>query len=122
MKSVVNLESLSFEMLLARFRHHVNGRIQNGEFTERGLARILGISQPQVHNVLKGARRVQPHFADRFLTKFGISVLDLLQDPELYAEVEFRKGQAGRSLDTNPVPRKPVGRQLLERADQKKFS
>jgi plasmid maintenance system antidote protein VapI len=121
MKSVLDQESPSFEELLARFRDHVNGRIRNGECTERGLARILGISQPQVHNVLKGARKLQPRFADRFLTKFGISILDLLQDSELYAEIERRKGQRGRSLEPNLTSRKPVGRQLFERADLEKL-
>jgi len=108
-------------MLLSRFRDHVNERIQNGECTERGLARILGISQPQVHNVLKGARRLQPRFADRFLTKFGMSLLDLLQDSELYAEIDYRKDK-GVSRESSLPPRKPAGRQLFEQADQEKLS
>jgi hypothetical protein len=50
------MEKISFEALLERLIFAVNARIKNGEYTERGLARILGISQPQMHNVLKGAR------------------------------------------------------------------
>ena len=59
-------------------------RINNGHFTERGLARILGISQPQLHNVMKGKRRLQTELADRILDKFGLDVLDLIDALEFY--------------------------------------
>lgn len=59
-------------------------RINNGHFTERGLARILGISQPQLHNVMKGKRRLQTELADRILDKFGLSVLDLIDALNFY--------------------------------------
>lgn len=58
-------------------------KIRNGEFTERGLARILGVSQPQLHNVLKGARPLKPEFADCLLRYFKIGVLDLVEAREL---------------------------------------
>jgi transcriptional regulator with XRE-family HTH domain len=73
---------ITFGVLQARLIVFVNNRIKNGDFTERGLARILGISQPQLHNVLKGARKLNPDLADRLLGKFGIDVRDLIQPPE----------------------------------------
>jgi plasmid maintenance system antidote protein VapI len=119
-KSVLKQESLSFEALLGRLKAHVNGRIQNGECTERGLARILGISQPQVHNVLKGVRRLQPQFADRFMEKFGISVLDLLQHSELSAGRNARRGHLDRLESASPATRKPAARQLFERPNRER--
>jgi transcriptional regulator with XRE-family HTH domain len=82
--------SVTFEALRARLIVFVNNRIQKGDITERGLARILGISQPQLHNVLKGARRLQPEIADRLMRKFSISILDLLEDAEIVAEAQMR--------------------------------
>lgn len=70
-------------------------RIQNGEYTERGLARLLGISQPQIHHVLKGIRRLQPEFADRIMARFGVTVLDLLEDGELNTELKIRQSRPG---------------------------
>jgi plasmid maintenance system antidote protein VapI len=72
-----------FAVLQARLIRFLNLRIQNGDFTERGLARILGISQPQVHNVLKGARKLTPELADHLMCRFDMSVLDLLESAEL---------------------------------------
>ena len=67
-------------MLIALLKTRVN----NGHFTERGLARILGISQPQLHNVMKGKRRLQIDLADRILEKFGLDVLDLIDALQFY--------------------------------------
>ncbi|MGH9640704.1 MAG: hypothetical protein ACRD3Y_11620, partial [Bryobacteraceae bacterium] len=68
----------------------IRRRISNGEFTERGLARMAGISQPQVHNFLKGARRLSPEFADRLMLHFGIGILDLFDTPELLEQISAR--------------------------------
>ena len=92
MKSVLN-GVVTFGALQARLSAFVNMRIHNGEFTERGLARLLGISQPQIHHVLKGTRRLQPEFADRVMARFGVTVLDLLQETELRTELESRQSK-----------------------------
>ena len=34
----------------------LRARVRNGELTERGLARLVGVSQPHIHNVLKGSK------------------------------------------------------------------
>jgi plasmid maintenance system antidote protein VapI len=84
------MEKISFQALLERVIFAVNLRIKNGEYTERGLARILGISQPQMHNVLKGARTLHTDLADRLLWKLGISVLHLFNADELSEELRAR--------------------------------
>ena len=84
---------VTFGVLQARLIRLVNARIQNGDFTERGLARILGISQPQVHNVLKGARRLRPELADRLIANLEITVLDLLAAAELKREMVQRPSE-----------------------------
>jgi hypothetical protein len=81
---------VTFELLGERLLAFVRLRIKNGEYTERGLARILGISQPQMHNVLKGVRGLRPALADRFLRKFGITALELLSDAELDEAISTR--------------------------------
>jgi hypothetical protein len=53
-------------------------RVKNGEFTERGLAKLTGLSQPHLHNVLKGARRMSPSMSDLLLRFLHRSVLDLV--------------------------------------------
>jgi hypothetical protein len=53
-------------------------RVRNGELTERGLAKLLGISQPHLHNVLKGTRCLSVEMCDRFLAQLRLSTLDLV--------------------------------------------
>ena len=75
-------QQIKFALLKQRLLQLTNRRIRNGEFTERGLARILGLSQPQVHNVLKGARRLSSDTADLLMSKLGVSLLDLISPSE----------------------------------------
>ncbi len=51
-------------------------RVRAGEFTERGLARIAGVSQPHMHNVLKGIRALSPDSADRLLRALRLTIPD----------------------------------------------
>ena len=127
MESVLS-QRVTFRELQTRLIAFVNMRIQNGEYTERGLARLLGISQPQMHHVMKGTRRLQPEFADRLMSRFGVSVLDLLQEAELTAELGARQShltdvrwyvamtsapeRAGATPDSFSRGRKPAGRCL----------
>lgn len=71
----VMLVSTLFLHLIA----HVQGRIRRGEFTERALARRAGISQPHLHNVLKGKREMSPRTADALLRELGIGVVELIE-------------------------------------------
>ncbi|MBZ5594381.1 MAG: helix-turn-helix domain-containing protein [Acidobacteriia bacterium] len=82
-----------FELLQIRLIAHVQQRVQRGELTERGLARHTGISQPHLHNMLKGARVLSPQMADLLLHHLHITLLDLLDADELAAHQ--RTGQPG---------------------------
>jgi transcriptional regulator with XRE-family HTH domain len=83
LESNISYWAPTFRGLQTRLITFVNARIQNGEFSERSLARQLGLSQPQLHNVLKGARKLQTALADAFLTHFGISIKDLMIEEEM---------------------------------------
>lgn len=78
---------MSFEMLRCRLLQHLRARIQNGELTERSLARLSRISQPHIHNVLKGAKTLSTEFEDRILAALKISILDLFSTEELRMHV-----------------------------------
>src|SRR5688572_10422469 len=54
-------------------------RVRNGELTERGLAKLVGVSQPHIHNVLKGTRLLSMNLADQILTHLNLSVFDLVE-------------------------------------------
>ena len=91
MESLLAPSQVTFDVLRTRLVQQVRLRINQGEFTERGLSRILGISQPQTHNVLKGARGLQIQLADRILAKLGLSAMDLLSEGELEAALLLKK-------------------------------
>jgi plasmid maintenance system antidote protein VapI len=93
---------VTFDVLGARLIQLVKVRINNGEFTERGLARLLGISQSQTHNVLKGARKLQMHLADRILMKLGLSAVDLLNDGELDAALRRKMTDWDKEIAAAP--------------------
>lgn len=69
---------MTFRGMLNGVAEEIRRRVQNGEITERGLARAAGLSQPHVHNVLKGARVMSPDSADRLVRALGLSATDLL--------------------------------------------
>jgi len=46
--------------------------VRSGQFTERSLARYLGVSQPHLHNVLCGVRALTFDFADHAISKLDI--------------------------------------------------
>jgi len=63
--------------LLEAVRREAVKRIHNGETTERALAQRIGLSQPQMHHVLKRARTLKPEVADLLIAQLGISVASL---------------------------------------------
>jgi plasmid maintenance system antidote protein VapI len=89
-ESTFRSRNATFEELQQRLARLVRARIGNGEFTERGLARMTGISQPQIHNFLKGARKLSPEFADRLMLCFGLGILDLFETGELLEQAATR--------------------------------
>jgi transcriptional regulator with XRE-family HTH domain len=73
---------MSFHDLHQRLVRHLNRRVRTGELSERGVAKRAGISQPHVHNVLKGSRLLSWQSADALLRELQLDVLDLLDDDE----------------------------------------
>jgi transcriptional regulator with XRE-family HTH domain len=79
-----------FELFQNRLLQKLRMRMRNGELTERSLARLIGVSQPHVHNVLKGARILSPEIADLILRKLGMSLLDLIEADEFETAMAAR--------------------------------
>jgi hypothetical protein len=67
------------QLLLQELRQ----RVRSGAATERGLARLSGISQPHLHNVLKGKRKLSLSKADGVLHHLQIDLLQLIESEEL---------------------------------------
>jgi plasmid maintenance system antidote protein VapI len=99
---------LSFSLLQDRLLAHIRLRLFNGELTERRLARMIGVSQPHIHNVLKGVRSLTPEVADLLLSGLGLSVLDLLETREAGALIEDRQFSGDRA-PMAPVTPTPLG-------------
>jgi transcriptional regulator with XRE-family HTH domain len=73
---------MTFHDLHGALIHHLNQRVQSGEITERGLARRTGISQPHIHNTLKGKRLFSWKNADAILRELDLDLLDLINRGE----------------------------------------
>ena len=69
---------MTFELLLFRLRELLKEKVKNGELTERGMARSTGISQPHLHNILKGIRALPPELADQLLILAGLNLFNLI--------------------------------------------
>jgi plasmid maintenance system antidote protein VapI len=74
---------MNFSEIQERLTEHLRERIRSGEVTERGLARITNISQPHIHNVLKGKRVLSPEMADQVLQRLRLDLVDLLEPAEM---------------------------------------
>ena len=110
----------------------LRARVRNGQLTERGLARLTGISQPHMHNLLKGVRTMSPEIGDRILYHLRLSTLDLIdsitlrkhvaaneQDASAYSYLPLLEGRVGpghpwpslvESYERFPVPLSTVAR------------
>ena len=74
---------MNFKELRGRFIAHLRQRVRTGELTERGLARISGVSQPHIHNVLKGKKLLSAEMCDEVLRQLGMDLLDLMRPEDL---------------------------------------
>ena len=72
---------MNFKHLEQRFLCELRDRVRSGAVTERGLTRLVGVSQPHIHNVLKGKRFFSLEKADQVLRSLGLDVLDFI-DPD----------------------------------------
>ena len=95
---------MEFTLLKTRLVAHIRARVRSGELTERGVARLTGISQPHLHNVLKGTRILSTGMADRVLRGLKLCLFDLLEPHEWRAHggesvpVPLLEGQVGPCL------------------------
>jgi antitoxin component HigA of HigAB toxin-antitoxin module len=62
---------------------HLHALVRSGDATERGLARVTGVSQPHMHNVLKGKRLLSMDMADQVLARLHLDLLDFIEPGEL---------------------------------------
>ena len=74
---------MTFHDLHQRLLEELRQRVRSGAATERGLARLSGISQPHLHNVLKGKRKLSLRKADGVLHHLQIDLLELIESGEL---------------------------------------
>ena len=61
---------------------------------------MLGISQPQMHNVLKGARKLRPELADRLVASLEITVADLFETAELREQLALRSAESNGQFES----------------------
>ena len=74
---------MTFRDLELRLIEELRLRVRSGAATERGLARLAGVSQPHLHNVLKGKRKLSFYKVDVILHRLHIDVLHLMEPEEL---------------------------------------
>jgi hypothetical protein len=84
---------LTFQDARLKLLAYVRNEIRNGELTERGFARLIGISQPHAHNVLKGVRTLSPGVFDLVLKYLHLSLLDLAPIEEIEAQLQRRRAR-----------------------------
>jgi hypothetical protein len=70
---------INFQGLQTRLVVHLRHRVRSGEITERSLARVTGISQPHLHNVLKGKRFLSVGKSDQILHQLHLDLMDLIE-------------------------------------------
>ena len=85
---------------------------------------MLRISQPQMHNVLKGTRKLRPELADKIMEKFDISVPDLLSEQEISEHLAWRRAKIDHSrylalLHARPAEKRPATGDYAERYHRK---
>src|SRR3954470_292565 len=92
---------LNFEQLRLRVLAAIRQKINNGALTERGLARLSRLSQPCVHNVLKGERPGSLETLDRLLKATRLDLQHLLQS-EHESQREAFPASARHGLSRDP--------------------
>ena len=74
---------MNFREQQRRLIAHLRALVRSGDATERGLARLTGVSQPHMHNVLKGKRLLSLEMADQILAQLRLDLLDFIEPGEL---------------------------------------
>ena len=84
--------NLTFQDARLKLLAYVRNEVRNGELTERGFARLIGISQPHAHNVLKGVELSHPSLRSGIKIP-SLSLLDLASMEELEAQLQRRRSR-----------------------------
>jgi transcriptional regulator with XRE-family HTH domain len=74
---------VNFRELERRLIAHLHALVRSGDASERSLARLTGVSQPHMHNVLKGKRLLSLEMADQILAQLHLDLLDFIDPGEL---------------------------------------
>jgi transcriptional regulator with XRE-family HTH domain len=69
---------LNITQLCERVIELARQTVHSGSISERGLAKKANISQPHLHNVLKGIRTLSPEGMDRLLEALNVTVPEVL--------------------------------------------
>lgn len=77
------MESPNFAEMQRRLVSYLREKVRNGDITERRLARITGVSQPHIHNVLSGKRGFSMEMADQIMRALRVDLLDFLDAQDL---------------------------------------
>jgi hypothetical protein len=88
---------VTFEEAQYRAVARIRDLIHRGEWTERGFARWIGVSQPHIHNVLKGQRKLSRNLLDKILRSLHLSIADLCTKTELENALVRKRMAAPRS-------------------------
>jgi transcriptional regulator with XRE-family HTH domain len=96
---------MDFALLQERLVALIRERVRSGEVTERGLATLAGVSQPHVHNVLKGARRLSTDMADHLLRRLRIDLSDLIEEDD----IRYLRVRQPRNYRAVPCLSEPLG-------------
>ena len=74
---------MNFREQQRRLVAYLREQVRGGNASERGLARLTGISQPHMHNVLKGKRLLSLGMADQVLARLHLDLLDFIEPGEV---------------------------------------
>jgi plasmid maintenance system antidote protein VapI len=104
---------VNFEILLLKLRELLREKVRNGDLTERGMARATGVSQPHLHNILKGIRALPPELADQLLTLADLNLQVLMAAkaetrPQPVQDVNAAEIKTLVAKSHNPVPNFPA--------------
>lgn len=114
---------MTFLDLETRLLERLHTLLRAGHSSQRRLAHLTGYTQPHIHNVLKGVRRLQPDLADRLLAAVELGLEDLFHRPgETVPAVDtpLWRGTVGPH-QRFPEPTDPAGSRLFAPAFLDRF-
>lgn len=102
------LAPVTFDDLAQRMVRDLEKLVRSGAVTERRLAGMVGVSQPHLHNVVNGLRKLTPNIADQIMERLDWSLLDLVESAEAHALLSRRQARLayGREI---PIAHSAVG-------------